>query len=397
LNIMSFLPAGQALHTLRVLDLTRARAGPTCARQFADFGADVIKIEATADANDGLTGERDGPDFQNLHRNKRGMTLNLKKPEGHALFMKMVKGADIVVENYRPDVKTRLGIDYEALAKVNPRIILASISGFGQTGPYSKRAGLDPVAQGMGGLMWVTGNPGDGPMRAGAAVADMTSGFLATIGILMALYERERSGRGQWVQTNLLQAQIALLDFQAARYAMEGDVPGQAGNDHPTVMPASAYKTKDGYLTIAAPGRLWPRLCESLGDASLATRPEFATGPLRSKNRLALKDALEKLLAVKTSAQWNEILNDAGVPCGPIYKMDEVFADPQVRHLKVSAPVKHGRLGDINIISQAITLSRTPADIVRATPELGEHTDEILAEMGCSPEEIRALHEQGAV
>ena len=394
---MPHIPASAALNQLVVLDLTRARAGPTCARQFADFGADVIKIEEPVEGGDGITGERDGSDFQNLHRNKRSMTLNLKKPEGLDAFMRMVLRADIVIENYRPDVKARLGIDYSALSKVNPRIILASISGFGQDGPYSNRAGLDPIAQGMGGLMMVTGKPGEGPMRAGAAVADMTAGFLATIGILTALYEREQSGRGQWVQASLLQSQIALMDFQAARFLMEGEVAGQAGNDHPTFMPASAYRTRDGYLNIASPGRLWPRLCDALGRSDLATRAEFATAALRSRNREQLKDVLNEILAAKNSSEWNELLNAAGVPCGPIYRMDEVFADPQVRHLKAAAPVQHPRLGRIEILAQPVGLSRTPAAIVRATPELGEHTDEVLAETGYTDDEIEVLRTRGAI
>ncbi|MFM9970533.1 MAG: CaiB/BaiF CoA transferase family protein [Burkholderiales bacterium] len=394
---MSHIPASSALAKLRVLDLTRARAGPTCVKQLADFGADVIKIEAPAEAGDGITGERDGSDFQNLHRNKRSMTLNLKSPLGLAVFMKLVRGADIVVENYRPDVKNRLGIDYDSLAKVNPRIILASISGFGQTGPYAGRAGLDQVAQGMGGLMMVTGNPGEGPMRAGAAVADMTSGFLASVGILTALYEREQSGKGQWVQSSLLQAQIALLDFQAARYLVEGEVPKQVGNDHPTFMPTSAYLTSDGYINLSSPGALWRRLCEAIGNAALADRAEFASSPLRSKNRDLLKDELNAIFTTKTTNEWIEILNAAGVPSGPIYTMDQVFADPQVKHIKAAVPVKHPRLGEMNILNQAVGLSRTPASMARATPEMGEHTDEVLLELGYSSNEIEEIHRSGAI
>ena len=394
---MPHLPASTALSKLRVLDLTRARAGPTCVKQLADFGADVIKIELPAEAGDGMTGDRHGSDFQNLHRNKRCMTLNLKNPEGLAVFMRMVEGADIVVENYRPDVKNRLGIDYESLKKVNPRIILASISGFGQSGPYAKRPGLDQVAQGMGGLMMVTGNPGEGPMRAGAAVADMTAGFLASIGILTALYEREQSGTGQWVQSSLLQAQIALLDFQAARYLVEGEVPGQVGNDHPTFMPTSAYLTSDGYINLSSPGNLWPRLCEAIGHPELKTRAEFDNGPARSKNRELLKQELNAIFSTKTTNEWIEILNTAGVPSGPIYTMDQVFADPQVQHVKAAATVRHPHLGEMRILNQAVGLSRTPASIVRATGEMGEHTDEVLAEMGYSGDQIRALHERGVL
>lgn len=392
---MPHLPASTALAKLRVLDLTRARAGPTCVKQLADFGADVIKIEAPAEAGDGITGERDGSDFQNLHRNKRSMTLNLKSPEGLAVFMKMVGRADIVVENYRPDVKNRLGIDYQSLAAVNPRIILASISGFGQSGPYAGRAGLDQVAQGMGGLMMVTGNPGEGPMRAGAAVADMTAGFLASVGILTALYERQQSGRGQWVQSSLLQAQIALLDFQAVRYLVEGEVPKQVGNDHPTFMPTSAYLTSDGYINLSSPGALWGRFCGAIGDPELADRPEFNTGPLRSRNRDLLKEELNVIFTKKTTSEWIVILNEAGVPSGPIYTMDEVFADPQVKHMKVAAPVTHPRLGQMRILGQAVGLSRTPAAIVRATPEMGEHTDEVLLELGYSSGQIREMRGKG--
>jgi crotonobetainyl-CoA:carnitine CoA-transferase CaiB-like acyl-CoA transferase len=392
---MPHLPASTALAKLRVLDLTRARAGPTCVKQLADFGADVIKIEAPAESGDGVTGDRDGSDFQNLHRNKRSMTLNLKHPQGLAVFMKMVAGADIVVENYRPDVKNRLGIDYASLAKVNPRIILASISGFGQSGPYAARPGLDQVAQGMGGLMMVTGHPGEGPMRAGAAVADMTSGFLASVGILTALYEREQSGKGQWVQTSLLQSQIALLDFQAARYLVDGEVPAQVGNDHPTFMPTSAYLTSDGYINLSSPGPMWRRLCDAIGHPALADRAEFSSGPLRSKNRDLLKDELNAVFMKKTTNEWIDILNAAGVPSGPIYTMNQVFNDPQVRHVGAAAPVKHPRLGEMRILAQAVGLSRTPAAIVRTTPDMGEHTDEVLAETGYSSEQIRAMREQG--
>ena len=396
---MPHIPASSALQRFRVLDLSRVRAGPTCVKQLADFGADVIKIEMPPSVEaDSMSGPRHGFDMQNLHRNKRSMTLNLKSPEGLAIFRKLVEKADVVVENYRPDVKFRLGVDYESLRKINKRIILASVSGFGQDGPYATRPGFDQIAQGMGGFMSVTGFPGQGPVRAGAAVADMTAGLMAALGIMTALLEREVSGEGQWVQSNLLHAQIALLDFQAARYLMTGDVPKQAGNDHPVSMPTSAYKTKDGYVNVAASGdAIWKRFAKAVGKEEWIERPEFREDSGRSKNRKLLGEEIEKVLATRTSAEWIEMLNEAGVPSGAINSMDQVFADPQVKHIGAAATVKHPKLGDIRIVNQAVTLTRTPASMARATPELGEHTDEVLADLGYTAAQIDALRANKAV
>ena len=378
---MPRISASPALERLRILDLTRVRAGPTCVRQFADFGADVIKIENTEPEDMG--GPREGPDFQNLHRNKRSLTLNLKSPEGREIFFRLVKTADVVVENYRPDVKDRLGIDYQSLKKANPRIILASISGFGQDGPYRDRPGFDQIAQGLSGIMSVTGHPGAGPMRVGCAVADVGAGLLAALGIMTALLEREASGEGQWVQSNLLQAAIQLLDFQAARYTMSGEVAQQVGNDHPTSMPTSAYATADGHVNVAAAGtRMWQRVCEAIGRPDLFEHPDFATAPARAANRKSLNEALNQGFARKTSAEWVAILNAAGVPCGPIYRMDQVFADPQVKHVQAAAVVEHKKLGTLRLINQPVKLSRTPARLATASPERGEHTDELLHELG---------------
>ena len=393
---MPRIAASPALAKLRILDLTRVRAGPTCVRQFADFGADVIKIENTAPEDMG--GPREGPDFQNLHRNKRSITLDLKSAQGKEIFMRLVKTADVVVENYRPDVKHRLGIDYESLRKANKRIILASISGFGQDGPYRERPGFDQIAQGLSGIMSVTGHPGAGPMRVGCAVADVGAGLLAALGIMTALLERETSGEGQWVQSNLLQAAIQLLDFQAARYAMSGEVPQQVGNDHPTSMPTSAYTTADGHMNVAASGtKMWQRVCEAIGRPELFERPDFKTAEARAQNRKSLNAELNKGFARKKSAEWVEILNAAGVPCGPIYSMDQVFADPQVRHLQAAAEVEHRKLGRIRLINQPVKLSRTPAQLATASPERGEHTDEVLREAGYSESEISDLRTTKAI
>jgi crotonobetainyl-CoA:carnitine CoA-transferase CaiB-like acyl-CoA transferase len=385
------------LARFKVIDLTRVRAGPTAVRQLADWGADVIKIESPG-GDAGLGGERHGPDFQNLHRNKRSLTLNLKSPDGVAIIKRLVAQADVVVENYRPDVKFRLGVDYESLKAINPRIVYASISGFGQDGPYIDRPGFDQIAQGMGGLMSITGEPGRGPMRVGIPVADLTAGIFAAMGILIALLEREQSGEGQWVTSSLLGAQISMLDFQAARWTIGKEVPGQAGNNHPTSIPTGVFATADGYINIAAAGDdIYRRLCKALGADHLASDPMYATGRVRSQNRDALNEAIGAITVGKTSADWIEDLNKAGVPSGPIYKMNEVFADAQVKHLGMTRVVPHKVLGDVEVVGQPIELSRTPWSIRSATPEAGEHTDAVLAELGYSTEEIARLHEAKVV
>jgi crotonobetainyl-CoA:carnitine CoA-transferase CaiB-like acyl-CoA transferase len=384
-----------ALSHIKVLDLTRVRAGPTAVRQLADWGAQVIKIEMPAglDEGEGPGGPREGSDFQNVHRNKRGMTLNLKSPDGVAILKKLAERADVLVENFRPDVKQRLGIGYETMAAINPRLIYASISGYGEEGPYRMRPGFDQIAQGMGGLMSITGLPGQGPVRVGIPIADLCAGIFCAYGIAVALIEREKSGKGQWVKSSLLQAQLFMLDFQAARWLMKGEVPKQAGNNHPTSIPTGVYKTRDGYMNLAVTGhKIWNRMCEALGAPQLAAHPDYASSAMRSKNRDKLHDELEEHFKKRDTSQWIEMLNEAGVPCGPIYSIDQAFADPQVRHLGMVQKV-----GEVPYLGQAVTLSRTPSRVVSHPPAQGEHTSQILREIGYSETAVQDLRKKGIV
>ena len=397
---MPFPQASKALSRFTVLDLTRVRAGPTCVRQLADWGANVIKIETPAHLEKGEAagGPRDNADFQNLHRNKRSITLDLKSKPGRAAFLRMVEKADVVVENYRPDVKDRLGINYEDLRKINKRIVYTSISGFGQDGPYRERPGFDQIAQGMGGLMSITGAPGQGPMRVGIPVADLTAGLFAAIGTLVALLERDVSGEGQWVASSLLQAQIFMLDFQAARWLQMHQVAKQAGNNHPTSIPTGVFKTSDGHINIAAAGQvMWERLCQAIGAPELIERPDFKSNDLRSKNRDAVNAELEKRTVNKTSQEWIDIFNKIGVPSGPIYSIDQVFADPQVKHLGIAQDGTKPDGKPQTFVGQPVTLSRTPSKIASTPPAQGQHTDEVLKEFGFADNDIAELHKAKAV
>jgi formyl-CoA transferase len=388
---MPHIPASTALDHVRVLDLTRARSGPTAVRQLADWGADVIKIEPpeAIDPDGSVGSPRHTADFQNLHRNKRALTINLKEPEGLQIFLKLAATVDVVVENFRPDVKTRLGIDYEALKAVNPRIILASISGFGQTGPYAKRPGFDQIAQGMGGLMSITGEPGRGPMRVGIPIADLCTGLFTGLGILTALIERDKSGEGQWLHSSLLQSQLFMLDFQAARWLMSGEVAPQVGNDHPTNLPTGLFRTRDGAVNISAAGdAIFGRLARELGYDSWIDDPDYIHNEDRFRNRDQMNALIQEKFSEKTTAEWVDQLTTAGVPCGPVYNIDEAFDDPQVRHLGVAQPIDTVPFGETECVAQPVQLTRTPTGRPGAPPERGEHTDEILQGLGYSPDDI---------
>jgi formyl-CoA transferase len=386
------------LSGITVLDLTLARAGPTCVRHLADWGANVIRIEPPQAQGEDVTGHREGFDFQNLHRNKRTMNLNLKSEAGHAAFMKLVEKADVIVENMRAAVKHRLKVSYDDVRKVNPKIVYGSISGFGQTGPYGKRAGVDQIVQGMGGLMSVTGLPGQGPVRVGIPIADLTAGNLLAMGISMALFDRTRTGQGRWVHTSLLEVQVFMLDFQASRWLMDKEVAKQAGNDHPTGIPTGVFPSSDGHFNIAAASeRVWQRFCDTIGKPEWKEKPEWSTRQKRSADRKNINAQIAEITKHKPSAHWVELFEEAGVPCGPIYSIDQVFADPQVKHLGLAAPVKSKKRGDTHLVNSAVNFEGLPKKVRSATPEAGEHTVEILHSIGYTDKQIEALRNEGVI
>ncbi len=396
---MPHVPASSALARFRVVDLTQVRAGPTACRQLADWGADVIQVQMPEHMRgDDTLGGQDGSDYQYTHRNKRSVTLNLKEPEGIAALKTLIASADVVVENFRPDVKFRLGLDYETLAGDHPRLVYASISGFGQTGPLAGRPGFDQIAQGMGGLMSVTGLPGQGPVRVGIPIADLCAGVFAAQGILVALLEREQSGKGQWVQTSLLQSMVYMMDFQTARWLVDGEVAGQAGNFHPTSIPTGVYKARDGHMNIAVFGsRIWERFCHTLGAPEWIADPRFHDKAGRGVNRDVLNAAINERLAHQDRAYWIERFNKDGVACGHINDMSEVFDEPQVKHLGLVQDVESTRLGRQRHVGQPMTLGRTPSTLVRAAPRRGEHTEEVLGELGIGGNDLARLKTQGVL
>ncbi|HEY6432400.1 MAG TPA: CoA transferase [Acetobacteraceae bacterium] len=386
------------LNGLTVLDLTLARAGPTCVRHLADWGANVIRIEPPPTGGEDIAGNRRGFDFQNLHRNKRAIHLNLKDPAGHEAFMRLARTADIVVENMRAQVKHRLKVSYDDIRAINPRIVYASISGFGQDGPYGHRAGVDQIAQGMGGLMSITGEPGRGPMRVGIPIDDLTAGNLLALGIMMAIFDRERTGVGRWVTTSLLEAQIFMLDFQASRWLMAKEVAKQAGNDHPTGIPTGVFPTSDGHINIAASsGRLWDRFCDTIGRTDWKQHEKWKTQKGRSDDRAAINASIGEITRTKPANHWIELFEANGIPCGPIYTIDQVFADPQVKHLRMARPMRSKVIGDTEVVASAINISGFSKDIRTPTPEAGSSTDEVLHSVGYSDDEIRDMRRKGVI
>jgi formyl-CoA transferase len=387
------LPLGD----IRVIDLTVARAGPTCVRQLADWGADVIRVDRPGTAESFGSGPH-GSDFQQLHRNKRSLTLDLRSPAGREVLLRLVDTADVLIENMRPPVKRRLGFDYDTVHARNPRLVYGSISGFGQDGPYGDRGGVDQIAQGMGGLMSVTGLPGGGPVRAGIPVSDLAAGLYLAIGVLVALHDRERTGAGRWVRTSLLESMIAMMDFQAARWTVDREVPGQAGNDHPTNVPMGCFRTADGHVNIgASSGHLLRAFATAIGLPRLPDDDRFDSPEKRSANRAELNAIIAERMLTRPTADWVATLNDAGVPCGPVYRLDEVFGDPQVEHLEMTRTVRHPALGPLDIVRNAVQMTGGPDTVRTPSPDPGEHADEVLAELGYSPAQIMELRTQAVI
>lgn len=395
-------PAG-ALAGVRVLDLTRILSGPFATMILGDLGADIVKVEDTSGGDDT---RQWGPPFQgddasyflSVNRNKRALSVDAKTPEGLAILRLLADRADVVVENFRPGTTERLGLCYADLSATNPRLVYASISGYGQTGPCADLPGYDAIAQALSGMMSVTGDPDGEPARVGVSTADVGAGMWAVIGILAALHAREVTGRGQQVDVSLLDGQVAWLTYVAAGYFATGATPARYGSAHPSIVPYQALRAADGPLMVAVGNdRLWRRFVVALGLDELADDPRYATNADRVRNRDELLATLERTLVTRTGAQWSELLTAAGVPSGPVNDVPAALAHPQVLARRMVAEVDHPGAGRLRQLGSPLKLSADPPSIRRAPPLLGEHTDAVLAELGLSPAEITALRRSGVV
>jgi CoA:oxalate CoA-transferase len=392
-----------ALQGVRVLDLTRVLAGPFAGMVLADLGADVVKVEQPGSGDDSraypphIQGE--SMYFMSLNRNKRSLTLDLKNPAGKGILRALVRRADVLIENYRPGTMERLGLGYDTLQAENPRLVYAAVSGFGQTGPYSQRAAYDAVVQAMGGLMSITGPEGGPATRVGTSIADITAGLFTTVGILAAIASRTESGRGQMVDVAMLDSLVAVLENAVARYTATGDVPGPLGNRHPAIFPFEPFDTADGQIMVAAGNNeLWARLCRTLGADELASDPRFCTNPLRHDHHAEMRAALTVAFRLKTTAEWQAALDDAGVPNGPINTIDAVVHDPQVQARGMIQTVTHPVAGETSLPGLPIKLSETPGNIRRPAPVLGEHSAEVLREwLGLDDAAVAEARAQGAL
>ena len=393
----------KALEGIKVLDLSRALAGPYCTMMLADMGAEVIKLEMPGKGDDSRSWgppfvEGESAYFMSINRNKKSITLNMKNEQSKEIVTKLIKQADVLVENFRPGAMDRLGFGYDAVKEMNPGIIYSSISGFGQDGPYRMLPGFDQVLQGMGGLMSITGEPGGPPIKVGVAIADIAGGMFAAFGIVTALFNREKTGKGQMVDVSLLDSQVAWLTYRAGAYFASGEVPQPVGSGHPVIVPYQAFKAKDVYINIAVGNdQLWEKFCKAVGLESVMDDPKFATNAKRVENRGEIVKIVGDLIVTKEGQEWLNILEEAGVPCGPIYSVDKIFSDPQVLHRQMMQELDHTKVGKVKVTGIPVKLSETPGEVQTPPPYLGEHTQEVLKELGYGDQDLETLRQEKVI